>query len=155
MKPIFRVAAAALFVTAIVAVFGFTQGGTKSGSVVKVKARLENVAPGKDVVVLSFDVQKTWHLYANPVDNEDLASSQTTVKIIGKTNPKAVKVDYPVGKPYVQMGEKLKVYEGQFEIRATVERDADAKGPLEAVVQISACNKDSCLIPEKLRIQIP
>jgi uncharacterized protein len=129
------------------------QPGTKSGSVVKVTAKLEHAAPGKDVVVVKFDVQKPWHIYANPVGNEDFASSQTSIKVLAKVPPK-VSVDYPAGKEYVLMGEKLKIYEGSFEIRATVEREAGATGPMEAVVRISACDDKSCLLPDVIKIPL-
>ena len=129
------------------------QAGTKSGSVVKVTAKLEHSAPGKDVVVVKFDVQKSWHIYANPVGNEDFASSQTSIKILAKVAPK-VSVDYPAGREYVLMGEKLRIYEGSFEIRATVEREAGATGPMEAVVRISACDDKSCLLPDVIKIPL-
>ena len=77
-----------------------------------------------------------------------------SIKVLAKVPPK-VNVDYPAGKDYVHMGEKFKIYDGSFEIRATVEREAGATGPLEAVVRISACDNDSCLMPDVIKISLP
>ena len=152
MKPLIRAAVLLVAITAVVAVSAVihAQAGGKSDSVVKVKARVEHPAPGKDVVIISFDVQKPFHLYANPVGNEDLANSQTTVKILGK-NPPKVHVDYPAGKDYSHMGEKYKIYDGSFEIRATV--DGSTAG-MEALVKFGACDDNSCLQPATLRIPL-
>ncbi|HEX3314105.1 MAG TPA: protein-disulfide reductase DsbD domain-containing protein [Gemmataceae bacterium] len=156
MKTIFRAVAMLMGIAATFAVAAVlhAQAGAKSGSVVKVTAKLEHPAPGKDVVVVHFDVQKPWHIYANPVGNEDFASSQTSVKVVAKVNPKQ-NVEYPAGKDYVLLGEKLKIYEGSFDIRATVEREVGARGALEAVVRISACDDKSCLLPDVIHIPLP
>lgn len=159
MKSIFRAVAIS---TGVAVAFVFTlflqaQPGAKSGNVVKVTAKLEHPAPGKDVVVVHFEVQKPWHIYANPIGNEGLAGSETSIKVLAKgakANPKQ-SVDYPAGKDYVLLGEKLKIYEGSFDIRTTVEREAGATGALEAVVRISACDDKSCLLPDVIRIPLP
>jgi uncharacterized protein len=156
MKTIFRaltivVGAAVLFA---VATMLQAQPGAKSSSVVKVTAKLEHPAPGKEVVVVSFDVQKPWHIYANPVGNEEYKDSQTSINLVAKVAPK-FSVDYPAGKDYVLLGDKLKIYDGSFEIRATVEREAGATGPMEAVVRISACDDKSCLLPDVIKISLP
>ena len=155
MKLIFRTSVVLLGVAVTFAVAALlqAQAGAKSGSVVKVTAKVEHSSPGKDVVVVHFDVQKPWHIYANPVGNDEYADSQTSIKVLAKTAPK-VRVDYPAGKDYVLLGEKLKIYDGSFEIRATIERAAGATEPLEAVVRISACDDKSCLLPEVLRIPV-
>jgi DsbC/DsbD-like thiol-disulfide interchange protein len=159
MKSIFRAVAMLMgvAVTFAVAALLHAQPGAKSGSVVKVTAKLEHPAPGKDVVVVHFDVQKPWHIYANPVGNADFASSQTSIKVLAKGAKGDLKqsVDYPAGKVFVLLGEKLNIYDGSFDIRATVEREAGATGALEAVVRISACDDKSCLLPEAIRIPLP
>jgi uncharacterized protein len=156
MKPIFRVL---VVLTCVAIPFALVtllqaQAGAKSSSVVKVTAKLEHGTAGKDVVVVKFDVQKPWHIYANPVGNEEFASNATLIKVLAKVPPK-VHVDYPAGKDYAHMGEKFKIYDGSFEIRATVEREAGATGPMEAVVRISACDENSCLLPDVIKISLP
>ena len=118
----------------------------------KTSARLEKSAVGKDVVVVHFAVEKPWHIYANPVGNEGQERSRTTIDIVGKTKPKSVQVTYPRGSDYEEFGEKFKVYEGSFDIRAVVEREPGDKGPLEAVVRFGACKHLECLLPAIVRV---
>src|SRR5262245_46671716 len=53
---------------------------------------------GKQVVTLTFTINKGWHIYANPVDNEDLAAAATLVKLVSKNKPQEFKINYPAGK---------------------------------------------------------
>jgi hypothetical protein len=131
--------------------------GGRSDSVVKVKARLEKGAAGQEVVVVNLDIQKGWHLYANPVENDNYKSGQLTVKVLGaKPETKAGKVDYPAGHPYKdQSGDKLKIYEDKIEVRAAVDRAAGDAGPIEVSVKLSACNDNSCLLPAVVRVKVP
>ena len=125
-----------------------------SRSVVAVKARIEHTAPGKDVIVVCFNVQKGWHIYANPAGAEDLEAARTTIEVVTK-NAVKVQVDYPPGKDRDFAGLKLKIYEGTFEIRATVERDAKAGCPLDIDVRFQAVDDRSCLMPDVKRITLP
>ena len=43
-------------------------------------------------------IDKGWHIYANPVGLEDLASAQTVVTFPADSKPEVVKIDYPPGK---------------------------------------------------------
>ena len=150
---------AILALSATIFVFGDSPfapaGGKKSDGVVKAKAKLENIG-GKAVVVINLEINKGWHLYANPVGNDDLAPSQTTVKISAKTAPKSVNIDYPLGKI---VNDKVLgnygVYEGKVEIRATVERAAGDAGPLEVTVRVQACDDKTCLPPGSIRLSVP
>jgi len=75
-------------------------GGAKtSADMVKVEAKGGKIgADGAQEVTLTINIEEGWHLYANPVGNNDLTSAQTTVKITGQSKPKDVKVTYPNGK---------------------------------------------------------
>ena len=55
--------------------------GKRSDTVVTAKARLDKSLEGKAVVVVSLQIKSGWHLYANPVGNEDLDGSQVVVKV--------------------------------------------------------------------------
>src|SRR5258708_39690200 len=71
----------------------------KSDSVVKATAVAGKPdADGKQTVTLTLAIDKGWHLYANPVGQEDLASVQTTVKVKAKSAVDNVNVDYPASK---------------------------------------------------------
>ncbi len=71
----------------------------KSDSVVKVTAQADKPdADGKQTVAITLDIDKDWHLHANPVENEDLTNTQTVVVISAKVKPEDIKIDYPAGK---------------------------------------------------------
>src|SRR5262245_54577499 len=71
--------------------------GTKSDSVVKTNARVESNKGGRTVILVLLDIDKGWHLYANPVGNEDMQANEVTVSVSSKTKPQAVKIEYPAG----------------------------------------------------------
>ena len=123
----------------------------KSDAVVKVKAKLDKSVSGKDVVVVNLEIEKGWHLYANPVGNEDFESGQVVVKL----GDVPAKITYPAGKlvddPIIG---KYKVYEDKIEIRATLDRPA-AKTPLEVSVRLQSCNDKVCLPPATVKVMVP
>lgn len=123
----------------------------KSDSVVKVKAKLDKTAAGKEVVVVNLEIQAGWHLYANPVGNEDFESGQVLVKL----GDIPAKVTYPAGKlvedPIIG---KYKIYEDKVEIRATLDRPA-GKAPLEVSVRLQSCNDKVCLPPATVKVMVP
>jgi hypothetical protein len=134
------------------------KGGKNSESVVKVSAKAEKPdADGKQVVTITIGIDKDWHIYANPVGLEDLQSSETVVEITGKAKPANVKIDYPKGK--LRKDEVVgdySVYEGKFEIKATVQRAKGDSGPLEVKVKIQACSDVSktCLVPATVKLTV-
>src|SRR5579885_2832078 len=70
----------------------------KSDSVVKVIASATRPdADGNQVVTLNLDIEKPYHVYANPVGNMDLEDTATTVTV-PKEKAETVKIDYPEGK---------------------------------------------------------
>ena len=130
---------------------------TKSADVVKIKATADKPgADGKQVVTVTIDIEKGWHIYANPVGNPDQESAATTVTITGKTNPKDVKVDYPKGKLVRDMlvGNYI-VYDGEVVIKAVVERAKGDTGPLEVSVKLQSCNESTCLLPATIKLSVP
>jgi DsbC/DsbD-like thiol-disulfide interchange protein len=127
-------------------------GAKKSDSVVKVKATLDTSAAGKDVVVVKIDIQQGWHLYANPVKNDDLTASQVVVKIADVP----ATITYPAGKSVEEktIG-KYQIYEDKVEIRATLDRPAGAKGPVEVSVRLYSCSDMTCLPPATVKLTVP
>src|SRR4051812_18228182 len=73
-------------------------GAKKSETLVKVKATAGPAVNDQRTIKLTLDIDQGWHIYANPVDHDMLASAQTQVEV--KTDGKAVpaKIDYPKGK---------------------------------------------------------
>ncbi len=129
----------------------------KPDSVVKVEAKADGKpdASGHQTLTITLDVEKGWHVYANPVENEDLASVQTVVSIASKAKLDDVKITYPAGKPYGKGDEKHKIYEGKVTIKAQVKRAAGDTGPLEVSIKLQSCNDRTCLFPVTLKKEVP
>lgn len=133
-------------------------GGKKSDA--EVKVTVEAAKPdgaGKQVITVHLDINKGWHVYSNPVGNDDLAEARTEVKVSGKTKPESVKIDYPKGHIINdKIVGKYGVYEDKVAIKATVQRAAGDTGPLEVSVKFQACNdKGSCLFPATVKKTVP
>src|SRR6516162_1066291 len=72
---------------------------------------------GKQVVTLMLKIEKPWHLYANPVGQEDFPGIPTTVSFPGKT----ATIEYPKGKKVPDPSDNKKfmnIYEGEITIKA-------------------------------------
>jgi uncharacterized protein YyaL (SSP411 family) len=130
--------------------------GKKSDSVVKIEAKAEKGdAEGQQLVTVTIAIDKSWHLYANPVP-ADFPGIPASVAVEGKVKPEIVKIDYPEGKLVKDplLG-NYRVYEDQVKIKATVKRaKADAQ-PLELVVKVQACNEKQCLLPASIKVKVP
>src|SRR5262249_2039279 len=60
---------------------------SRSDSVVKVSVRAAPEKPGPDgkqLLTITLAIEKDWHIYANPVGNEQFENAQTTVAVAGK-----------------------------------------------------------------------
>jgi len=134
-------------------------GGNKADSVVKITTKAEPKQPGADgkqEVSVTFKIDSGWHIYANPVANDAMTESQTTLAVASKVKLKDVKIDYPDGKEIDDkvLG-KYKVYEETATIKGTIQRAAGDKGPLELTLKFMACNDKMCLPPVTKKITIP
>ncbi len=125
----------------------------KSDTVVKVNATADKPdAAGNQTVTITVEVDRGYHIYANPVKNDMLTSVQTKVKFLGVDEEK---ITYPEGK--LKKNETTGdycVYEGKVTITARVKRKKDA-GPLEFTIKVQACDKDSCLFPATIKKSVP
>src|SRR5262249_20382985 len=139
------------FLVALVAVGPI--GAKNSTDVVKAAATAGKVgSDGKQVVTLTLTIDEKYHIYANPVGNDDYVDVQTKVTPGGKA--KLVKVDYPTGTEVVdKVVGKYKVYRGKVTIKATVQRPKGDTGALELSVRLQACSKTSCLLPGTIKVK--
>jgi hypothetical protein len=131
--------------------------GKKSDAVVKASASADKPdADGKQVVTLTLTIDPKYHLYANPVGNADLESSQVLVKVGGKAKLDSVKINYPPGQVVKDkvVGD-YKIYKDKAVIKATVKRAKGATGALEVSVTLVACSKTSCLLPATIKVEVP
>lgn len=123
--------------------------GVKSDSKVKVAIK-STKAGNEETVVVTLTIDKGWHIYANPVGLEDLASSQTALTIEGNPKPEGVKIDYPAGKLVKDtvVGDH-KIYEEEVVLKAQVRRTDN--GPLTVAVKFQACSDKQCLLPATIK----
>ncbi|GIW81266.1 MAG: hypothetical protein KatS3mg105_3073 [Gemmatales bacterium] len=133
-----------------------TQGAAKrSDAVVKatVKAgKIDNL--GNQTVIVRLDIEKKWHVYANPVP-ADFPGIPTTITLAG-TKESSVKVEYPRGKLVTDkfVGD-YRVYEGQTEIPVTIRRQRGDKTPVVLQVKFQACSDRQCLLPVVVKLEVP
>jgi DsbC/DsbD-like thiol-disulfide interchange protein len=147
------------FAALLAGVVGLTGANTacaqakKSEDNVKITVKAEKPADGKQVVTVTLEVAKGWHVYANPVGNPDLVSSQTAVTFNSGGKPVPAKVVYPEG---ALVKDKVvgdyKVYEGTVTLKATIDRPTD--GPVEAEVAFQCCDENRCLLPSKVKVKV-
>jgi DsbC/DsbD-like thiol-disulfide interchange protein len=133
------------------------QASKKSDSKVKATARAGRPdAQGRQTITLTLNIEKNWHLYANPVGSADLDGVKTVVAVTGKNKPQAVKVQYPRGtiKQDKFFGRYL-VYEDQVTIPVQVQRAPGDVGPLQVSIQVNACDKSKCLPPATILLTVP
>ena len=152
MKPAFRIATQALTFATLA---GAAQAQLKkSDSVVKTEAKADKIADdGTQTVTVTLTIDKGWHLYANPVGNEDLADNQVVVSLSSKNKLQDVKVEYPEGKVHkdTTVGD-YKIYEGTVTIKAKVRRAKDDTEPLDVAVKLQACDKSTCLVGTTVKL---
>lgn len=110
-------------------------------------------ATGAQTITVKLSIEKTWHIYANPVENEEVTQAQTSVTIKAAGKPVAAKVNYPAGKLHKEkdMG-AMKVYEDDVTITADVPK---VEGPLEISVKFQACDAKRCLLPKTVKFNLP
>jgi DsbC/DsbD-like thiol-disulfide interchange protein len=128
----------------------------KSETKVKIAARGSKPdADGKQTVTVSIQIDKGWHIYANPIGNDGLKSIQTVVTLAGKEKLQDVKIEYPAGKVHkdATLGD-YKIYEDQVEIKAQVQRAKGDTSPLEASVKIQACDEKKCLLISTVNVPV-
>ena len=130
---------------------GFCPQGLAKGSesVVKTTASIKSEG-GASVLVVRLEVEKGWHVYANPPGNDDLKPVATLVTVSGQ--PKAEPA-YPQGKQVIApVVGNYRVYEGTEEIR--IKLPTQPAGAVKVTVSFQACNEKSCLQPAKISLEV-
>jgi uncharacterized protein len=126
----------------------------KSDNVVKVKATADKPdGDGNQTISITLDIDKGWHLYANPIGNETLTAAQTTVKLTSTVED--VKLIYPPGTLVkdTDVGD-YRSYEGKVTIKAQVKRAKGDTKPLNLTVKFQACNNKTCLLPATVKLTV-
>src|SRR5258707_8187205 len=91
-----------LVLAALVAGFGGPVGsaGGKLDPVKVAASAGKSSDSAKQAVIIQVKIDKGWHIYANPVENEEVVQAQTTVTIKAAGKTVAASVKYPAGTLY-------------------------------------------------------
>jgi len=150
-RPLLR---AAVFAALLLGPGAGSAAGQGSDSVVKASAKASKPDDeGNQTVTITLDItDKRYHLYANPVGNDSLKSTQTTVRFSSKLEGDA-KVEYPPGKLVKdEDAGDYKIYEGTVTIKAKVRRVKGDTSPLALAIKLQACTKSACLLPATVKV---
>ncbi len=128
----------------------------KSEAVVKIEASATKPDDNlRQTVTVSITIDKSWHLYANPVP-ADFPGIPTTVTVEARGKALDANVEYPRGtliKDKV-LGDYY-VYEDKVKLRASVKRTKGDTSSLNVIVKIQACNEKQCLLPSMVKVDVP
>jgi hypothetical protein len=112
-------------------------------------------ADGKQTVTITLNIDKPWHIYANPVGVKELADEQTVVTVSAAEKLAKVDIAYPAGKLQEDKGlGNYRIYEETVTIKATVVRARGDTSPLTVEVAVNACSKNICLLPGTIKVPV-
>jgi uncharacterized protein YyaL (SSP411 family) len=111
---------------------------------------------GKRALSVKLEIDKPWHTYANPVENDDLEGARTTVEVYAGGKKLPAKIEYPKGTAEKdEKGAEYRVYAGEVTITGSVTA-ADATD-LEVRIKVQACTTGEngrCLQGATLRVPL-
>lgn len=111
---------------------------------------------GKRALSVTLTVTKPWHIYANPVDHDDLEMARTTIDVVSGGKKLPIKVDYPKGIAEKDgKGMTYQVYAEEVILKGVV--TAKDAADLEVRVRVQACTAGEngrCLLPVTLTIPV-
>lgn len=104
-------------------------------------------------VRMDLDIQKHWHINANPASFDFLIPTEVDIVADGAHLP--AHLNYPTGDEIdVGLGDPIRVYSGQLELIGNLAEPGN-DGPLQAQVRVQACNDSGlCLPPSTLSAPI-
>lgn len=106
-------------------------------------------------VIVVVNVEKGWHINANPPDPAFVIPAKMRWK--SKNNVELIDVKYPPGKPYDLDGAAapIFVYEGEVQYRGTVQIPAETGGlteEMEITITYQPCNERGFLPPKNTKL---
>jgi uncharacterized protein len=128
------------------------QGKVTSGDKIKVDVKADKAAGATRSVTVKLEIEKGWHVYANPVGDELLEDGATKLTFLADGKAVEAKVEYPKGKTVTLGPDRYNVYEDSVTIKATV-----PAGASKVRVKVQACNDETkkCLLPGNVTVDVP
>lgn len=130
----------------------------KSSEVVAISVKADKTATdGTQTIHVTLTISPSFHILANPVGDEILVDSQTTIRVRAGGKPLAAKITYPQGNLVKNeaAGLRFRIYEGKVTSKVTVVRTKRASGPLEILVAVQASDSVRNLRPSRLTATVP
>jgi hypothetical protein len=130
----------------------------RSDSVVKLTATAAKPdKDGKVIVTVTLEVDKGWHIYANPVGNDQIAGNETVTTLYRDDKDIKATAEYPKGEldKDSPIGDYY-IYRGKQTIKLTLPTDTTASG-LELRVKLNACKDGKnglCLPPATAKLKV-
>lgn len=124
------------------------KGIKSSADMVQAKAVPLDGKPGEYEIILS--IEKDWHIYANPVENDVLGTAQTSVEAWQSGKKIASRVNYPAGVLEKDKTGDYMVYRGKITISVKLKEIPKDVDGLEIRVRVVACSEGEnarCLQP--------
>jgi uncharacterized protein YyaL (SSP411 family) len=111
---------------------------------------------GKRSLTVTLKIEAPWHVYANPVDYDDLEPAQTTVDVYAGAKKLPAAIDYPKGTAEKDVkGNEYRVYEKEVTIKGVVK--AGDASDLEVRIKVQACTSGEngkCLLPATIKVPV-
>ena len=128
----------------------------EAASIGKVAIQGDAKPGGKVVANVQVKLEKAWHVQSNKPSEPNFIP--TELKLAATPGVKVTSIKYPEGKSEKVDGleKPLSVYEGDFQISASLTLDAKARPPLTipATLSYQACQGATCYPPKKLKFDI-
>lgn len=128
-----------------------------SSDVVKINITADKPrGDGIQVINVTLSISPSFHILANPVGNEDLVASQTSVRVHVAGRPVGAKITYPQGKLVDEgNGVTFRIYEGKTILKVSLTRAKENSSPVEIIVSVQASNEQRNLRPSRLTAIVP
>jgi DsbC/DsbD-like thiol-disulfide interchange protein len=146
LRTIQAVAVLVAFIPAV----ALGQGKVTSADKVKADVKAEKSSGATRAVTVKLDIQKGWHIYANPVGNELLEDGATKLTFLADGKAVEAKVEYPKGKAVTVGPDRYNVYEESVTIKASV-----PAGAAKVRIKVQACDDKNCLLPGSITLDVP
>jgi hypothetical protein len=124
----------------------------ESADVVKAELKSVAAAGGAQTFTLTLTIADPWHIYASPVGNDMLKTSETKVEVLVDGKPVEAAIEFPKGTVAKdKLAGDYRIYEGAVKLTGKLPRGPN-DGELEIRVRVIACKEGICLLPSVIKL---